>query len=74
MKQKDQQASDLPKLAAPAQRALATAGIQRLEQLTQFSKAEIKQLHGVGPNALEQLRQALAAKGLTFAADSIVRQ
>jgi hypothetical protein len=57
---------DLPKLAAPAQRALASAGIRRLEQLTGFSEAEIKQLHGIGPNALEQLRGALAAQGLTF--------
>ena len=63
----DEAASDLPKLAASAQRALAAAGIQRLEQLTQLSEDEIKQLHGVGPNALEQLHRALAAKGLAFA-------
>lgn len=62
--------SDLPaKLAQPARRALAGAGIQRLEQLSQFSQAEIKQLHGIGPNALEQLRRALAEKGLSFAAE-----
>ena len=60
------QESDLPKLAQPAQRALAAAGIQRLEQLTKFSEAEIKQLHGMGPNALGKLRQALADKGLSF--------
>ena len=30
-KQNDQAESDLPKLAAPARRALAGAGIQRLE-------------------------------------------
>jgi DNA repair protein RadC len=59
--------SDLPKLAQPAHRALAAVGIQRLEQLTKFSEAEIKQLHGIGPNALIQLRQALHAKGLSFA-------
>lgn len=64
-----QQESDLPKLAAPAQRALAAAGIQRLEQLTKFSEAEIKQLHGIGPNALDQLRSALIDKGLSFAKD-----
>lgn len=61
---------DLPeKLAQPARRALAGAGIQRLEQLSQFSQAEISQLHGIGPNALEQLRHALAEKGLSFAAE-----
>ena len=59
--------SDLPKLAAPAQRALAAAHIQRLEQLTHFTEADIKQLHGIGPNALETLRRALADKGLSFA-------
>jgi hypothetical protein len=64
-----QQENDLPKLAAPARRALAGAGIQRLEQLTKFSEAEIKQLHGMGPNALAKLGQALHAKGLSFASD-----
>ncbi len=60
--------SDLPdKLGAPAERALAGAGIQRLEQLTKFTEAEIKLLHGVGPNALGKLRQALAENGLSFA-------
>ena len=64
----DQPESDLPmELAKPAQRALAGTGIQRLEQLTKFSEAEIKQLHGIGPNALSQLRRALAEKGLSFA-------
>ena len=63
-----QQESDLPpKLSAPALRALAGAGISRLEQLTRVSEAEIKRLHGMGPNGLKQLRAALAAKGLSFA-------
>ena len=67
IKQNHQQESDLSKLAAPAHRALAVAGIQRLEQLTKFSEDEIKQLHGIGPNALKELRQALIARGLSFA-------
>lgn len=63
-----QQESDLPiKLSAPARRALVGAGYLRLEQLTRVSEAELKQLHGVGPNALNQLRLALDAKGLSFA-------
>ena len=67
-KQNKQTASDLPaKLSQPAQRALAGAGIQSLKQLTKFSEVEIKQLHGIGPNALEKLRTALAEKGLSFA-------
>jgi hypothetical protein len=60
--------SDLPAgLAAPARRALAGAGFHRLAQLSKVSEAEIKQLHGIGPNALKQLRAALKAQGLSFA-------
>jgi hypothetical protein len=67
-KRKNQEETDLPaELAQPAQRALAGAGIQNLKQLTRFSEAEIKRLHGIGPNALKQLRAALKAKGLSFA-------
>jgi len=58
--------SNLPKLASPAQRALAAAGITRLEQLTRISEAELAQLHGIGPNALKTLRLALEENGLTF--------
>jgi hypothetical protein len=56
--------AELPK---PAQRALTAAGYTRLEQLTNLSEADLQQLHGVGPKALEQLRRALAACGLSFA-------
>lgn len=63
-----EQESDLPTgLSAPARRALVGAGDLRLEQLTKVSETEIKQLHGIGPNALNQLRRALDAKGLSFA-------
>jgi len=60
--------SDLPAgLAKPAQRALAGAGFVRLEQLAELSQAEVMRLHGMGPKAFDQLRRALAAKGLAFA-------
>ena len=60
--------TDLPmdELAAPAQRALANAGIKRLKQFATFSEEEIKQLHGIGPNALKQLQHALKVNGLSF--------
>jgi hypothetical protein len=59
--------SDLPaKLASPAQRALANAGIHNLKQLAKLSEMEIKEYHGIGPNALITLRAALKAKGLSF--------
>ena len=64
---KKSRSNDLPaKLGAPAERALADAGIKNLKQLTKFTEAEIKQIHGVGPNALGKLRQALADQGLLF--------
>jgi hypothetical protein len=66
--QLEQRGSDLPTaLSKPAQRGLTNAGYTRLEQLSKVSEAEVRQLHGVGPNALRQLRQALADKGLAFA-------
>lgn len=57
---------DLPKLAAPAQRALQSAGITNLTHLTQVSEEELMQLHGMGKNALGTLREALEANGLAF--------
>lgn len=60
--------SDLPdKLSKPAQRALAAAGYSRLEQFTTLRETEVLKLHGMGPKAMDQIRQALAAKGLSFA-------
>ncbi len=58
-----------PGLGQPALRALAGAGLQRLEQVAARRESEILQLHGVGPRALALLRQALAAKGLAFAVE-----
>jgi hypothetical protein len=58
----------LPKLAKPALRALARAGITRLDQLAGRREADLLALHGLGPSALAALRAALAARGQTFAA------
>jgi hypothetical protein len=64
-----QQESNLPPgLSRPAQRALTNAGYRRLDQLTRISQVEVAGLHGVGPKALAQLRHALVANGLSFAA------
>ena len=68
MEQNDQQTSDLPReLSNPARRALTGAGYVRLEQFTQLSEAEVLRLHGMGPKAIEMIRRALAARGLSFA-------
>ena len=55
------------KLSKPAQRALAGAGITRLSQLTTITEAEVAKLHGMGPKAISQLHEALAAAGQSFA-------
>lgn len=57
------------KMAAPAQRALAGAGVTTLNDLTRFTEAEVLALHGMGPKVMEQLRHALAEWGLSFADD-----
>lgn len=70
MDARDPQDSDLPaKIGAPARRALAGAGLTRLDQLTRVSESELKRLHGMGPKAIETLRAALDAKSMSFAAE-----
>jgi hypothetical protein len=60
----------LPRVGAPAARALAAHGLTRLEQLTALTAAEVAALHGVGPFALGRLQEAMAAAGLSFRADT----
>jgi uncharacterized protein YndB with AHSA1/START domain len=68
IKQQAADESSLPKgLSNPARRALAGASIENIEQLAQHSEAEIKELHGIGPSAMDLLRNDLEAHGLTFA-------
>ena len=62
----NQKQNDLPKISTPAQRALQSAGIVSLKQLTEITEAELLQLHGMRPNALGKLREALKAKNLSF--------
>jgi predicted Fe-Mo cluster-binding NifX family protein len=58
--------TDLPKLAAPARRALVGAGYTRLEELTKVEESTVMALHGMGPNAMKALREALEERGLSF--------
>ena len=64
--QSSQLKSDLPKTSAPAQRALDGIGVHNLKQLSKHSEKEILALHGMGPQAMRILRQALIAQGLSF--------
>lgn len=56
-----------PGLAQPAVRALIGAGYTRLEQLAKAREADLLKLHGMGPKAIEVIRSALEARGLSFA-------
>ena len=58
---------DLPKLAAPAMRALNSAGLTSLAKLARATEAEVMALHGMGPNAMKAIRAAMKARGLSFA-------
>lgn len=55
-------------LAAPARRALIAAGYRRIEHFTKLTEDALLRLHGMGPNALAQIRRTLKAKGKALAA------
>lgn len=57
---------DLPKIGAPATRALASIGVTTLQQVVEHDRAELLALHGFGPRALRILEDALAERGLTL--------
>ena len=54
---------DLPKIGAPATRALESIGISQLDQVVDWSKAELLALHGFGPTAFRILEEELAGRG-----------
>jgi hypothetical protein len=56
----------LPKIGAPATRALAAAGLTTLEAVAAVPEPELAAMHGVGPVALAMLREALAELGLDW--------
>lgn len=58
--------ADLPKVGAPATRALVGVGITSLKHLTKVTEAELLMLHGMGQKAVRILREELNAKGLSF--------
>lgn len=59
--------NDFPKgVAAPAQRALASVGVHRLEDLRNHTEADLAKLHGMGPKALRILSETIADRGWAF--------
>jgi hypothetical protein len=53
-------------LAAPARRALIDDGLFRLSDLRKTSLAAVKELHGMGPNAIRILTTAMKKADLSF--------
>jgi len=51
-------------IGAPATRALTAQGVTSLEQLDDWSVARLGALHGVGPIAIDRLREAQAERGI----------
>ena len=58
---------ELPRIGAPARRALHGAGIRTLGQLAGVPRRQLAELHGLGPKALTIIEQALAEHGLRLA-------
>jgi hypothetical protein len=56
--------TDLPKVGAPATRALGGAGFDSLESLAGADASELLELHGFGPRAIRIIERALADAGL----------
>lgn len=54
----------LPKIGAPATRALSGAGYLSLRGLAGVPRSELAKMHGVGPKALRMLEEALSEHGL----------
>ena len=54
----------LPRIGAPATRALASVGITSLDDVAGRSAADLLALHGFGPRAVHLLSEALAQAGL----------
>jgi predicted RecB family nuclease len=53
-------------LAAPARRALESAGLTTLAKLAKQTETQVMGLHGMGPNAMAKLRASLEKGGLNF--------
>ena len=54
------------KLASPARRAIQSTGAKTLEDLAAYSKTEIANLHGIGPNAMNSIVEIFNKFGLSL--------
>jgi hypothetical protein len=53
-------------LAKPAKDALRNKGVYILNDLSRFTKSEIKALRGIGPGAFTRIQQDLWNEGISF--------
>ncbi|AXV09976.1 hypothetical protein DVS28_b0206 (plasmid) [Euzebya pacifica] len=65
--------ADLPKVGAPAGRALAAHGIHTLRDVARHTEAELRAMHGVGPKAVGILRESLERHGLALRNEDLDR-
>lgn len=54
------------KIGQPATRALASIGVNTLNELSKLTQQELLNLHGVGPKAVSILNQAMLKSNLSF--------
>ncbi|RKR91974.1 hypothetical protein BDK92_6405 [Micromonospora pisi] len=66
MKGVDSSLDTLPKIGAPATRALNNAGYTVLGDLAGVPRAELAKLHGMGPRALGIVQSALEQHNLSL--------
>jgi hypothetical protein len=55
-----------PGVSGPALRALKSAGVRSVADLPQWTESDLAALHGMGPKAVEILREALKSMGKSF--------
>ena len=60
-------------LGAPARRALAREGITTVSALATYTQAQMLAMHGIGPNSIPKLVEALRVHGLTFALHASIK-
>lgn len=63
---KKTETNTLPHIAAPAQRALNSIGVEKLSDLKRYAEKDLLTLHGMGPKALNTLKAAMKETGMTF--------
>ncbi len=54
------------KLAKPAQRAIQNEGIKTIEQLSRYSEKEFSELHGIGKNAMNIIKEIMSENDVAF--------